>query len=506
MISFSRYINIVSGVGAGAAVAQRQLIMRLITQNATLPPGIVAEFANAAAVGSYFGQASEEYKRAVAYFGFVSKSITSPQKISFARWVSVAIAPMVVGDTSVKPLTSFSAVTAGTLSLQSGAAVVNISAINLSTAIDLPAVAAAMQIAIRTSVDPQLTGATVTFNTNTNQFVLTGTTAGSGSLNAIPTGTATDVSGLLGWTSSGTVNVPGQAADTSDGAASKSVAISNNCGSLVYCTASPVMTQAQVVAVAAWNHSQNNMYQYHTAVTLANVAAMYLATKGYSGFGINVLSATQANDYIEQSACEILAATNYNAVGSTQNYMYYQFGSRNITVSDDTAANIADANRANYIGVTQIAGQQLAFYQRGVLCGDATAAVDQNTYSNEQWLKSYLSTVLMGMLLSSPRVPANETGRGQVMATLQTGIDQAKLNGTISAGKTLNVTQQNFITTTSGSATAWRQVATIGYWLNVNFVQIVNSNSGLAEWQCQYTLLYAKDDAIRSVTGSDTLI
>ncbi|WLW40831.1 hypothetical protein GNAINCEL_00049 [Serratia phage KKP 3709] len=62
MISQSRYIKIISGVGAGATVAQRQLILRLITQNSALPPGIVMEFENEGAVGAFFGTSSEEYK------------------------------------------------------------------------------------------------------------------------------------------------------------------------------------------------------------------------------------------------------------------------------------------------------------------------------------------------------------------------------------------------------------------------------------------------------------
>ena len=52
MISMSRYISIISGVGGGAAVAQRQLILRLVTQNSVLPPGLVAQFANAQSVVS----------------------------------------------------------------------------------------------------------------------------------------------------------------------------------------------------------------------------------------------------------------------------------------------------------------------------------------------------------------------------------------------------------------------------------------------------------------------
>lgn len=305
MISQSRYINIVSGVGAGASVAQRQLILRLITQNATLPPGIVAEFQTLTAVGAYFGMQSEEYMRAAAYLSFVSKLITSPPAISFARWVNVSIAPMIVGDAIAKQVSTFAAITAGTLTINDGATPVLISALNFATATTLAQVASIIQTALRATTDPQLMTATVTFNTNTNQFVLTGSTAGAGSLSATPTGLSTDVSAALGWSTGGTVLVAGQLADTADVAVSKSAGISNNMGSFAYCTPAVPMANADIEAVSVWNDAQNNMYLYSVATPLANLQTLYALVGGYSGTALNILSTTQANDFIEQSPCEI---------------------------------------------------------------------------------------------------------------------------------------------------------------------------------------------------------
>lgn len=506
MISQSRYINIVSGVGAGAAVAQRQLIMRAITQNSVLPPGVVGQFGTATAVGAYFGTNSEEYKRALAYFSFISKSITSPQLISFARWVNAPIAPMIVGDTIAKVLASFVAITAGTLTLNDGATAVPVTGLNFSTATTLTQVATILQTALNALTDVQLKNSTVTFNTNTNQFVLTGSTTGSGTLSASATGLNSDVSGLLGWTTGGTVLVAGQAADTAAVAVAKSAGISNNFGSFVFCTPATPLQNTDIAAIAQWNDAQNNMYIYSVPTPLSNLATLYALVSGYSGCALNVLSTTQANDYIEQSPCEILAATNYNAVNAGQNYMFYQFANRNITVTDDNTANTVDASRGNYIGATQNAGQILAFYQRGVLCGGNTAAVDMNTYANEMWLKSAISSQLMSLFLNVPIVPASPIGQGQILAVIQSQVDQAKTNGVISPGKTLSTVQQLYITQVSGDPNAWRQVQNIGYWLNVTFSSYVNTNTQLTEWMANYTLIYSKEDAIRLVDGNDILI
>lgn len=398
MISQDRYIKIISGVGAATVAAQRQLILRLITQNPAIPPGIVIEFGNADAVGSFFGRTSEEYKRAQKYFKFVSKSITSPSLISFARWVNQAIAPTIVGDAFPKTIGQFAGITAGitagTLAINVGNSVFTVSAIDLSQARDLTAVAAAIQAKVRALTDPQLVTATVQFNTNTNQFTLVGAVVGSGVITITPTGTDTDLSQLTGLATGSTVIVQGQGADTPDVAVAKSASISNNMGSFVFTTPSAPMTNENIKAVAAWNDAQNNLYIYSIATSAQNMGTLFPLVSGLSGLALNLLSSTAPNDYVEQSPCEILASTNFNDVNSAQNYMFYQFADRNVTVSDDTFADTMDSLRANYIGVTQSAGQPLAFYQRGILCGGPQAAVDMNTYANEMWLKSAIGQLL----------------------------------------------------------------------------------------------------------------
>jgi hypothetical protein len=506
VISQSRYVQIVSGVAAGAAVAQRQLILRLMTQNNLLPPGLVAQFSNAPSVGAYFGTNSEEYYRAVAYFSFVSKNITSPQLISYARWVSTSIAPMVVGDTTSALLAPLAALTAGTITINDGSTAIQLTGINLSTATTLTQVASLLQTAFRLNADAQLANCTVSYNTNTNQFVLTGSSPGSGSLSVTPSGLATDLGPLLGWTTGGTVLVAGQAADTPDVAVSKSAAISNNFGSFAYCTPSTPLTNTQITAIATWCDSQNNQYMYSLPTPLSNLQTLYALIKGYSGVAINILSTTQANDYVEQSPCEILAATNYNAPAASQNFMFYQFASRNTTVSDDNTANTVDASRGNYIGVTQSAGQQLAFYQRGVLCGGSQAATDMNTFANEMWVKASFSAAFMSLFLNVPEVPADPVGAGMLLGQMQPTITQALANGVIAVGKTLTATQQLTITQITGDPNAWRQVQTLGYWINIYFTTQTNPNSGLQEEVANYTFVYSKSNAIRQVVGSDVMI
>ena len=482
--------------------------MRIITQNSVLPPGIVAQFTSLASVGAYFGQNSEEYARATRYFSFISKLITSPAMISFARWVNVAIPPMIVGDSVAKTIAQFTGVTAGTLTLNDGATAYPVTAINLSAATTLTQVASLLQTAIRAAAtaDTQLGTAVVSFNTNTNQFVIDGATSGSGAISCTATALTTDLSQLLGLATSGTVLVAGQAADLPATAVSKSAAISNNFGSFVYATPATALQPTDIANIAEWNDAQNDQYMYSFACTQSVAATIEALVIGYSGCAMNILSSTLPNDYVEQLPCEILAATNYNNVNASQNYMFYQSASRNVVVTDDTTANTLDALRANYIGATQMAGQQLAFYQRGVLMGGTDDATDMETYCNEMWLKSTIAAQIMSLFLAVGNVPADPTGQAMILGVLQPIVTQAKNNGVITAGKQLTAIQQQYITALTGDATAWRQVQTLGYWLSVTFTSGQNANSGLTEWTANYTLVYSKDDSVRQVVGSDVMI
>lgn len=501
MISFTRYINIISGVGAGAGVRNRELILRVLTTNGLIPPGIVIEFGNADAVSAYFGSSSPEYARAARYFGFVSKSIRSPRKISFGRFVDTDLAPMIVGDSAAKTLNPWLSITTGTLNLTIDTAPIAITAIDTSAATSLTDVASIIQTALRAESDAQLTTCTVTFNTNTNQFVFTGSVTGSGDV--ICTGGT--VANLLGWDASGAVNVPGQLAQTPAEAIAASEGVSSNFGSFLFQPVLVPSTEAtEISAVALWNHTKNNRYMYLQASPSQDAGDLWDDNKGNSGMGVTVQPAG-AFDYSDQIPAEILAATDYTAVNGAQSYMYYSFGNRTVTVSDDLVADQMDAVRANYIGVTETAGQQLAFYQRGVLFGDATAAVDMNVYANEMWLKDYIGAAMMELLLNLPTLPANEDGRSLIMSVLQTSTEAAKTNGTISAGKTLTNIQRQYITQITGNPNAWRQVQDAGSYFDVNFTSETTVDNR-TEYTANYQLVYGKADQIRKVNGSNVLI
>lgn len=136
------------------------------------------------------------------------------------------------------------------------------------------------------------------------------------------------------------------------------------------------------------------------------------------------------------------------------------------------------------------------------LAVDPTA---ENVFINEVWLKDACGSEIMSLLLNLQQVGWNAKGRGQVINTVQSVVDEALNNGVISVDKPLNNTQKLYIGQLTNDDEAWRQVQSKGFWLDAELTSEVTT-SGSTEYNVEYQLIYAKADAIRKVVGSHILI
>jgi hypothetical protein len=309
----------------------------------------------------------------------------------------------------------------------------------------------------------------------------------------------TDLTAPLGWTGTGVILSDGAAIESVTDVLTESADASNNFGSFLFM---PALTIEEIEEAAIWNNTQNVLYMYMVPVIDANASAYSAALIGYQGIAVTLSEV--ADEYPEMIPMIILAATNYEARNSVQNYMFQIF---NVTpgVVDTTDSNTYDGLRVNYYGRTQTAGQFLDFYQRGILMGLPVNPVDQNVYANEQWLKDAVGASIMELLLALAKVSANAKGRIQLISQIQAVVNEGLFNGTISVGKTLTNTQKLYISEITGDDNAWRQVQTIGYWLDCVMVDYVTEDDRV-EYKAVYTLVYSKDDIVRKVEGSHVLI
>jgi hypothetical protein len=528
-IRFSKFVDINSVVGAAAQVPQRQWCARIFTTNPLVGPNAVLQFPNdgGESVGAFFGTSSEEYNRAIAYFDYESPLGTAPTSIQFARWVEANQPATIYGEAQVATLAALNAITAGSLSLKFGATQVNLTALDFASDATLAAVATTLQTALiaaaASAPNGELTACSVTWNATSQAFDFTANptvTATESFAVVAPTGVTpqTDVAAALGWyASQGALVNSASLLESRVAGFSRVTSLNNNCGEFVY-TDTSALTLSDAEAVGAANAALNVLMIFRVYVTPALWSTWSAALLAIAGLGLEYedIGVTGAREYLEMLPMAIHASINYNAVNGTVGFMYKQ-GNFAASINDNPGtvqSDALDAARVNYYGVTQSGGQNLSFYQRGVLCGGATAPVDSTVFANEQWFKDMCGANLMNLQLSVGQIPANKRGQNMCEAVLQgqpatsqqpaSGIELAVANGTISANSTLTLTQQIYITQQTNDATAWQQVQTIGYWKGSTITSAVNN--GVTNYTLNYIIIYRKDDVIKTIVGSHQLI
>lgn len=500
-IGIQNYVAITSGVAAAAGVASRELIGRLITENAKVPTDAVIEFTTVADVGRFFGTSSEEYRRAQFYFGFISKTLSAPKKLSFGRFARTATVAQIYGAPPVASLVTFQAITAGTLTLTIGGQTATLTGLNFSSATSYANVATILQTAVRAAAGSQFATATVTYDAVAGafNFAASPSQTAAAAISVDPS-TGSSIVSPLGWLDGlGAVYSPATPVQTLAEALDATADLTNNFGAFAFVQA---LSDDETVEAASWNSARNVEFIFCARVGLANYITLSAAVIGLSGVALTY--APIASEYPEMAPMMLLAATDYARRAAVQNYMFQSFA-LSPSVTTDSLSALFDAVRVNYYGETQTAGQRIRFYQRGVLTGPATLPVDMNTYANEMWFKDAASSAILAALLSLPQIPANDDGRGMILAVLQDPINRALLNGTISVGKTLSTSQRLFITEITDDVLAYLQVENIGYWIDCR-MEPRTATSGIIEYVAIYTLIYSKDDVVRKVEGQHVLV
>lgn len=491
-ISIERYVSITSGVAGAQAVAQRELIGLRFSTDPRVPVGAHVVVANAADAADYFGTSSDEYKFAVQYFGYTSPAPASrAEKLRFAAHVDAPRPARIYGEDVATTLAEFQAVIAGALTITLAGVTKTISAISLSTQISFAGIASALT----TEISAVFPGSSVSYDALSGTFNLTTASISAADISV----TSTELSEMLGW-GAGAILSPGSAKLSPLESLQAAEQVTDSFGSFSF---DATLTTGEIVEVATYNASLNLKYMYLQSVTTATAQAVSAAVLGIPSVGL-VLNAT-AGQYKEALPQAIMAATNYTRRNATVNYMFRQLGALTADVTTDAGANLYDGLRVNYYGETANAGQKIAFLQRGFLCGGATDALDMNVHANEQWLKAYLTARLLSLQLSLGKIPANNEGRGYVLAQVTDAANLAKFNGTILPGKTLTVAQRIAVTQITGDAEAWRDIEINGYWADAAVVERTGE-SNVTEYVIQYTLVYSKNDVVRKVQGSHNLI
>ena len=492
-ISQKRYVDITSGVAAQPQATRREFILRCMTTSAKQPSAKVLEFTSLAEVAAQFGATSAEYAYASKYFAYTSKDITKPGKISFGCYATANIAASVIGTKPAAALDDFKTIEDGAFDIEVDGTRVSVTELDFSSATAFSDVCDKIELQIHSA---GYSNATCSYANGVFVLTFPDNTTVSAVIPYSGSATATDISGLLGLTAADNPIINAKVdAETPAEAMARTAAISDNFGSFLFV---PSLTTAQVTAVAEWNAAteQNYKYIYHVPVTNSTYSEITAAVKGYSGVWIQLVTSGGKEEYM---GAAWLAAIDFTRPNGTSNPMYQQFGGAAIAVSTNADANTYDNAKVNYYGVTQTAGRQLAFLQRGFLADGTDAGV----YANEMWMKDSFTTAFFNLLLAVNKIPANNDGAAMARGVMQETIDTALLNGTILPGKEFDAAQKAGINALVGRSTAANEVFSDGYAISITITTDPNDANVRI---INYLLVYSKGDAIRKVVGTDVLV
>ena len=444
-IPISQIAQVIPGViGAGGQASR--LVGVVLTQDASVPPGLPKTFYLDTDADNWFGPGAPETTVADNYFPGIVNGGQLPYSLTYARYAASATPAgsygANLGSLTLSQLQAFT----GTL-IVTTAALHTSSTINLATATSF-ANAAALMTAGFTSPD-----FAITYDTQRNRFLLLTTATG-------PTATSTDVSGTLAanvglsQASGAFIQTAGVAADTPATAMNRLITQTTNWGAFTHAWAADMSTR---LAFAAWNSGQNFQYWYlgwdtDTADLTPNNAA---------SFGAQVLAApyqgtTPVYGTVATAAAFMAyaASINYNVTNGRTTLAFRQFTAGTpATVSDLSSANALLSNGYTYIGAYANSANQYTIAYNGKTSG---SFLWSDTYLDQVYLNRELQRANFEALLAYNSIPYNSDGYTELYQAALDVIDAAVTSGIIRAGVTLTNSEAQQI-----NAAAGRQISDV---------------------------------------------
>jgi len=522
-IPLTEYVKITSGVGGAAAASRRELIGRFFTSTkdavASYDANGIAEYKNSKTVGEEFGTNSLEYKVAVAYFGFVSKSITAAKKISFAKWdpkFETPAAALQRVDECNNNFGSFAFLDQLSASQIGKVAAAN-AEFNYRYLYSIPVTESNAHYILEAVSGASGSGFTLN-STSATPGDVKGTVAAIADLNNIlnmTIGNIYYVSGTKkyyrctevdGTTKKGTKFVEQNVKEFGQGG------LKNGSGTLVT-LAGEVSTENDLKSITGMK--DGDIYRINTATVAYK---QYNGeTKQWSTIALTEVGkqtwfidddGAPTREFAEYAPMVLFASTNYSKVNSTKTYMYQKFPSLPDEVTtltkkmkfDSFKTTSGKAYPINYVGCTQQAGKLISLYQ----CGNNADidVLETSVYCNEVWMKDAISTNLFNLMMALEKVPANDKGKTQCEMMVMSIVKEALNNGTICPTKELTDAQKVYIESITDDSDAWRTVYSDGYWFQIS----ISYDDSIAKYKASYDLVYSKGDAVRYMEGRDIMI
>jgi Protein of unknown function (DUF3383) len=441
-------------IGAGGVPLSMNGV--IVTQNSLIPAGSVPSFGSLSAVGSYFGQSSDEYDLAQVYFLGFENSPVKPGTLFFAPYhasdVTAWLGSGSLAGISLTTLQGYS----GTLILTVDGDLFTSSSISLAAASSFSN--AATLIAAGFSGD----GApTCSWDSTLSRFVLHSTTSGVGSTITYCTGTL--ATNLKFTSATGAVISQGAAASTPASAMANVIANTTNFVSFMTLF-EPDLAHKESFAI--WANGQNQRYAYVAWDTDAQAIVQGSTTNfGYVAdlAEYNAVMPLYNTKELAAFAISIPPSTNFNQTNGRTVAAFRSQSGLALTVTDQQISKNLLANGYSYYGEYKEGVNNFNVLYNGQISGK-WAWFD--TFVDQVYLNSQFRLALMTLFTNVPSVPYNEPGYSLIRAALQDPINSGLNFGSIRAGIILSAAQKAEVNQQAGLDAA-SIIQQQGYYLQI---------------------------------------
>lgn len=261
------------------------------------------------------------------------------------------------------------------------------------------------------------------------------------------------------------------------------------------------LTAANKQAVAQWVGGQNKTVfcalvdSSTSATTNGSTTAFAAWLAGQDIDGVTPLYDTTVLGGAEAMAW--MASLNFAATNGRQTLAFIEDASGLVTpqVTDGATASILTANGYSFYGSYANGGTAYQFMANGNVSGVFEWA---DSYVNQIWLNSNLTSALVNLLMTTGNIPYNTEGDVLVEAACADPIARAINFGAIRPGIALTTLQKQQINNAAGNATAANDVVTNGYYFQPN-VSTADASSRVARTIPNARLWYSDGQSVQSI-------
>ena len=492
-IPFSQVVQVVPSVlsANGVAVDLNGLVL---TQNALAPYGTTLQFADAAAVQSYFGASSDEATVADIYFNGYNGGTQLPGNLLMTRYPETAIAGWLRGGSLANVTLGQLQAFTGTLAITVAGVVKTSGTINLSGATSFSNAASIIQAAFTTP------GFTVSYSSTSSSFIFTTTTTGATqTMSYAAAGTlATDLA--LTQATGATLS---QGADVGVPAEFMANILTQNQNWATFMTVWEA-SMSEKEAFAQWSNSAAPRWLYVCQDSDINVLTADSTVTFGNYLQVNQLVGTcpiYGDKTHAAFVCGFAASLNFNRLNGRATLCFKSQSGLVPSVTNSTAYTAVLSNGYNCYGAfgSNNPANNANWFTPGSVSGSWLWA---DTYLNQIWLNANLQLSMVNLLTQVGAVPYNSQGNGLIYSAALDPINAAKNFGAIRAGINVSAAQAAEIQYATG-VNAAPTIASQGFYLQI---LPATAQTRAARQSPPITLYYQDGEAVQQITMASIAI